>query len=65
LRRFLDLQVRCSAETFSLQNARVSRNLFADLVRGELEQAERNGKNATVSNPAANPPVASFRYPIR
>jgi hypothetical protein len=27
--------------------------------------AERNGKNATASNPAVNPPVASFRYPIR
>ena len=26
--------------------------------------AERNGKNATANNPAVNPPVASFRYPI-
>ena len=26
--------------------------------------AERNGKNATANNPAVNPPVTSFSYPI-
>jgi hypothetical protein len=27
--------------------------------------AERNGKNATANSPAVNPPVVSFKYPIR